>query len=70
MDKLSSRNDVDTATVTVEHNFPVYQREQRVVFALANTFARMPAVSDLSDQDVACDHGFTAKFFDATTLCV
>jgi hypothetical protein len=63
-------DDVDTTTFAVEHDIAINESKQSVIFALADAFARMPLVANLTNQDVASGNGLTAELFDSATLCV
>ena len=63
-------DDIDSSAFTVKHNVTIDQREQRIVFALADAFARMPLVTDLASKDVTGDNALATEFFDSTTLGV
>ena len=49
----------------LELNLSIGRREQRVVFSDANVHARVYLGTALTNDDVARDYGFAAKFFDA-----
>lgn len=63
-------DDVDPSAFAIEHDVPIDQREQCIVFALPDTLAWVPLVANLSNQDVAGDHSFTAKFLYTKSLGV
>lgn len=63
-------DDVDPSAFAVKHNVTIDQREQGVIFALADTFSRMPLVADLASKDVSGDNALATEFFDSTTLGV
>ena len=46
---LCSRLYIDAATFAVEHHFTIDEREQRVVFALANASARVNTCYQLGE---------------------
>src|SRR5882724_7651253 len=51
-----------------EIDLAVDQREQRVVGTHADVFAGVILRSTLTNDDVACNDGFTAEFFQAQTF--
>ena len=59
---------VDSATITVEVNLAVHQREKRVVTAHADVLTGMPLGSTLANDDVACDDRLAAKLLNTQTL--
>lgn len=61
---------IDATTFAIEFHFAIDECEQRVVFALANAFAGVELVADLTDEDVASDDFFATILLHATTLSV
>ncbi len=62
------RIDVHPATRAIEANAAVNQRENRVIAAEADVFARQKLGAALADDDVAGDDQFAAKFLHAEPL--
>ena len=68
--RLRCGHHIDATTFAIEFYFTIDQREQRVVFALADAFARMKLVAHLADEDVAGDDFFATVLFYAPILSV
>jgi hypothetical protein len=67
---IRNRHDVDTAAFAIKHHVTINQSEQGVVLALADVGAGVVLVTNLSDQDISCVDGFSAKLFDTASLGV
>ena len=61
---------VNATAFAVEHHVTFNQSVQSVVFALADVFAWMKFVSNLSNQDVTGDDMLSTETFDTTSLGV
>lgn len=59
---------VDAAAVPIEVDVAVDEGEEGVVFAHTDILAGVPLGAALTNDDVASDDGFAAKFFDAETV--
>ena len=68
--KCGNGLNVHTTTIFVEKDFAVHQGEDGVVTAKTDIAAWNPFRSALAEDDVACDDGFAAEFFDAKTLAL
>jgi len=67
---VSSRHDVNTPTISVEHHMSFDQSEQRVIFTLADIFPRVEAISNLANENVAGVNVFATVFLYTATLSV
>ncbi len=59
---------VHSPTFAIERDLAIDQREEGVVFALADALAWMKFVANLANEDVASDNLFAAKFLHAAVL--
>ena len=60
--------DIDPAAIAVEEHLAIHQSKERVVAAHADANARMHLGATLANNDVACNHGLTAGFFEAESF--
>ena len=66
--RLALADDVYSPAVAIELDDAIYQREERVVFALADIPAWVKAVAHLADQDIAGDDALAAEPLNAPLL--
>ena len=67
---VGAGNHVDAATLAVENDLAVDEREERVIPALADAFAGVELGAKLAHEDVARDDLLAAVSFDAAPLAV
>jgi hypothetical protein len=67
---IGAGHDVYAAAFAVEDDLAVDEREQGVIFALADTFAGVELGAQLANDDVASDNFLAAETLDAAALTV
>ncbi len=67
---LVSEGDIDTATFLVEEDVAISEGEEGVIFPHADIRAGMPLSATLANEDVSCDDGLSAEFFNAETFAI
>jgi len=63
-------DDIDPPTFAIELNVAFDQREERIVFALANALARVEPITHLADEDIPWANLLATESLNSTTLRV